>query len=212
MLVEKEARSVEEAIEEICNELGKRREELEFEVVEEKPRGILGFMGNKKVKVRAKPKDQQQEDEGLNYAKMVLERIILGIDVPAKVEGKAQEGKIYLNIKGDGSGLLIGRHGQTLDAIQYMVGRIVGKRMGEKRRVTVDTEGYRERRKSALERLARRMGDKAKSTGKVINLQPMNPRDRRVVHLTLKDDREVETRSEGEGELKIIKIIPRTKG
>ncbi|MBW2038347.1 MAG: Jag N-terminal domain-containing protein [Deltaproteobacteria bacterium] len=213
MLIEKEARNAEEAIEEICKELGKKREELEFEVIEEKSRGIFGLIGNKKVKVRARPKGPQEaEDEDLNYAKMVLERIIAGINVPAQVEGRVEGGRIYLNIKGDGSGLLIGRHGKTLDAIQYMVERIVAKGLGERKIVVVDTEQYRERRNEALERLALRMGEKVKSAGRAVSLQPMNPRDRRVVHLALKDYSEVETRSEGEGEMKSIKIIPRPRG
>ncbi len=215
MPIEKEARSAEEAIEEICRELGKNREELEFEIIEEKSRGIFGLMGNKRVRVRARLKEPQgieeEEDKGLTYAKMALERIIAGIKVPAKVEGRVEGGRIYLNIRGDGSGLLIGRHGQTLDAIQYIVGRIVGKQLGEKRIVVVDTEEYRERRRETLERLARHMSEKAKNTGRAISLQPMNSRDRRIVHLALKDDQGIETRSEGERELKSIKIIPRTK-
>jgi spoIIIJ-associated protein len=223
MPIEKEARSVEEAIEEICKEVGKKRDELEFEVIEEKSRGLFGLMGNKRVKVRARLKDEQREqekggetqeagDDALSYAKTVLERIIGGITVSAKVEGRVEGETIYLNIKGDGSGLLIGRHGQTLDAIQYIVGRIVGKQLGEKRIVVVDTERYRERRRENLERLAQRMGEKAKSTGRAVNLQPMNASDRRIVHLALKHDREIETRSEGEGGMKNIKIIPRKRG
>lgn len=225
MPIEKEAKSAEEAIEEICKELGKKREELEFEVIEEKSRGIFGWMGNKRVKVRAKLKGAQNDQEKgqeeetqearadvLTYAKTVLERIIAGITVPAQVEGRVEEGTIYLNIKGDGSGLLIGRHGQTLDAIQHIVGRMVGKQLGEKRMVVVDTERYRERRRENLEQLSRRMGEKAKSIGRAVSLQPMNASDRRIVHLTLKHDREIETRSEGEGGLRSIKIIPRKRG
>jgi len=225
MPIEKEAKSAEEAIEEICKELGKEREELEFEVIEEKSRGILGLMRNKRVKVRAsikgvqKDREKGQEEETqearadvLTYAKTVLERIIAGIAVPAQVEGRVEEGTIYLNIKGDGSGLLIGRHGQTLDAIQYIVGRMVGKQLGEKRMVVVDTERYRERRRENLEQLSRRMGEKAKSIGRAVSLQPMNASDRRIVHLALKHDREIETRSEGEGGLRSIKIIPRKRG
>ena len=231
MPIEKEARSAEEAIEEICKELGKERDELEFEVIEEKSRGIFGLMGNKRVKVRAQLKGegpdeekgeeaqeaggeeaQKGEEDALTYAKTVLERIVEGITVSAKVEGRVEGGTIYLNIKGDGSGLLIGRHGQTLDAIQYIVGRIVGKQLGEKRMVVVDTERYRERRKENLEQLAQRMGEKAKSTRRPVSLQPMSASDRRIVHLALKNDREIETRSEGEGGLKNIKIIPRKRG
>ena len=230
MPIEKEAKNAEEAIEEICKELGKERDELEFEVIEEKSRGILGLMGNKRVKVRAqlkgegrdKARDEEAQDQGekgqetgedvLTYAKTVLERIVGSINVSAKVEGRMEEGTIYLNIKGDGSGLLIGRHGQTLDAIQYIVGRIVGKQLGEKRMVVVDTERYRERRKENLEQMAQRMGEKAKSTRRPVSLQPMSASDRRIVHLALKNDREIETRSEGEGGLKNIKIIPHKRG
>ena len=202
---------------------------MECEVIEEKTRGIFGLMGNKRVKVRAQVKSEKHDEEkgeeaqetggektggedALTYAKTVLERIVGGISVSAKVEGRVEGGTIYLNIKGDGSGLLIGRHGQTLDAIQYIVGRIVGKQLGEKRMVVVDTERYRERRKENLEQLAQRMGEKAKSTRRPVSLQPMSASDRRIVHLALKNDREIETRSEGEGGLKNIKIIPRKKG
>jgi spoIIIJ-associated protein len=223
MPIEKEAKGAEEAIEEICKELGKEREELEFEVIEEKTRGIFGLMGNKRVKVRAtlkvEQRDQEKDEEAqeaggdaLTYAKTVLGRIVAGITVSAKIEGWVEGGTIYLNIKGDGSGLLIGRHGQTLDAIQYIVGRIVGKQLGEKRMVVIDTERYRERRKENLEQLAQRMGEKAKSTGRAVSLQPMSASDRRIVHLALKHDREIETRSEGEGGMKNIKIIPRKRG
>ena len=223
MPIEKEAKSVEEAIEKICTELGKEREELEFEVIEEKPRALFGLMGNKRVRVRARLKEVQPEQEkgqgaqeagndALTYAKTVLERIIAGIAVPSQVEARVEEGSIYLNIKGDGSGLLIGRHGQTLDAIQYIVGRIVGKQLGEKKVIVIDTERYRERRRENLERLSRHMGEKAKSTGRAVSLQPMSASDRRIVHLALKHDREVETRSEGEGSMKSIKIIPRKRG
>jgi spoIIIJ-associated protein len=236
MPIEKEAKSAEEAIEEICKELGKEREELEFEVIEEKTRGIFGLMGNKRVKVKATLKGEGRDQErgkeaqdrgekardrgqktqeaggdALTYAKTVLERIVGGIIGSAKVEGRVEGGTIYLNIKGDGSGLLIGRHGQTLDAIQYIVGRIVGKQLGEKRMVVVDTERYRERRQENLEQLAQRMGEKAKSTGRPVSLQPMSASDRRIVHLALKHDREIETRSEGEGGMKNIKIVPRKR-
>jgi spoIIIJ-associated protein len=221
MPIEIEAKSVEEAMERICEELGKKREELEFEVIEEKARGIFGLMGNKRVKVRGSLKEAQPEreekpaaapatgEDTLSYAKTVLERILAGIAVPSRVQGRVDGETIYLDIKGDGTGLLIGRHGQTLDAIQYIVGRIVGKQLGEKKVIVIDTERYRERRRENLERLSRQMGEKAKSTGRPISLQPMSASDRRIVHLALKHDRDLETRSEGEGSLKSIKIIPR---
>jgi spoIIIJ-associated protein len=250
MPIEKEAKSFEEAIEEICRELGKKREELDFEVIEEKGRGIFGLMGNKRVKVRATLKEpveksgeapeapkespvkatkdeekvigKQEEPRGkkevrsdaevLAFATAALEKIVAGIASSAHIEGRVDAETIYLTIKGDGSGLLIGRHGQTLDALQYLVGRIVGKQLGDRRMVVVDTEQYRERRRESLERLARHMAEKAKATGKAVNLQPMNASDRRIVHLTLKQDRSIETRSEGEGGMKTIRISPRKRG
>jgi spoIIIJ-associated protein len=225
MPIEIEAKSVEEAIERICKELGKEREELEFEVIEEKGRGIFGLMGNKRVKVRGRLKESQPKPEekkpaaapeigedALSYAKTVLERVLAGIAVPSQVEGRVDGESIYLDIKGDGTGLLIGRHGQTLDAIQYIVGRIVGKRLGEKKVIVIDTERYRERRRENLERLSRQMGEKAKKMGRAVSLQPMSASDRRIVHLALKHDRDLETRSEGEGSMKSVKIIPRKRG
>jgi spoIIIJ-associated protein len=225
MPIEIEAKSVDEAIEKICKELGKKREELEFEVIEEKARGIFGLMGNKRVKVRGRVKESQPTKEekkpaaipetgenALSYANTVLERILAGMAVPSQVQGRIDGETIHLDIKGDGTGLLIGRHGQTLDAIQYVVGRIVGKQLGEKRMIVIDTERYRESRRENLERLSRQMGEKAKSTGKAVSLQPMSASDRRVVHLALKHDRDLETRSEGEGSMRSIKIIPRKRG
>ncbi|OGP52492.1 MAG: hypothetical protein A2Y65_11645 [Deltaproteobacteria bacterium RBG_13_52_11] len=223
MPIEIEAKSVEEAMERICEELGKKREELEFEVIEEKSRGIFGLIGNKRVKVRGSLKEAQPEQEekpaaapamgedALSYAKTVLERILAEITVPSQVQGRVDGETIYLDIKGDGTGLLIGRHGQTLDAIQYIVGRIVGKQLGEKKVIVIDTERYRERRRENLERLSRQMGEKAKSTGRPVSLQLMSASDRRIVHLALKHDRDLETRSEGEGSMKSIKIIPRKR-
>jgi len=223
MPIEIEAKSVEEAMERICEELGKKREELEFEVIEEKARGIFGLMGNKRVKVRGSLKETQPEQEerpaaapargedALSYAKTVLERILAEITVPSQVQGRVDGETIYLDIKGDGTGLLIGRHGQTLDAIQYIVGRIVGKQLGEKKVIVIDTERYRERRRENLERLSRQMGEKAKGTGRPVSLQLMSASDRRIVHLALKHDRDLETRSEGEGSMKSIKIIPRKR-
>jgi spoIIIJ-associated protein len=181
------------------------------------------LIGNKRLRVRGRLKEAQPDrDRGqvsqeagkdaLTYAKTALERILSSITTAYEVEARMAEGLIYLNVKGDGSGLLIGRHGQTLDAIQYIVGRIVGKQMGGKKVIVVDTERYRERRRENLERLSRHMAEKAKGTGRPISLQPMSASDRRIVHLALQHDREVETRSEGEGGMRSIKIIPHKRG
>ena len=115
---------------------------------------------------------------------------------------------LELNIKGDGSGLLIGRHGQTLDALEYMVNRVLARRFKDAAPISIDTESYRARRRGQLHRMALAKGEEAKREHIAVTLEPMPPRDRRIVHLALKDDPLVTTRSEGEGFLRSIQIVP----
>ena len=105
--------------------------------------------------------------------------------------------------------LLIGRKGKTLDALQFIVNKIVNKALEKKVRVAVDSENYRQRREDSLTQLALRMGDKAKRIKKPVTMNPLNPRDRRIVHLALKEDDNLDTRSRGEGLLKKVVIIPK---
>jgi spoIIIJ-associated protein len=115
---------------------------------------------------------------------------------------------IELAIKGDGSGLLIGRHGQTLDSLEYLVNRILARRVKDAVPVTVDTESYRERRRRQLHRMALSMAEQTKREHASVTLDPMPPRDRRIVHLALKDDPLITTRSTGDGFLRTVEIIP----
>jgi spoIIIJ-associated protein len=113
-----------------------------------------------------------------------------------------------LIVSGEDSGLLIGRRGQTLDAIEYLLNRIVGREEKRGGRVTVDVERYRERRREYLDALAHRLASKVKETGRVITLNPLSPADRRVVHLALQGDSGVTTRSQGEGHYRKMLILP----
>ncbi|MGH7906091.1 MAG: RNA-binding cell elongation regulator Jag/EloR [Candidatus Binataceae bacterium] len=115
---------------------------------------------------------------------------------------------IELEIKGDGSGILIGRHGQTLDALEYIVNRLLARRIKEAATVVLDTESYRLRRRQQLHRMALSMGEQAKREHETVRLEPMAPRDRRIVHLALKDDPMITTRSSGDGYMRSIEIIP----
>jgi len=115
---------------------------------------------------------------------------------------------IELEIKGDGSGILIGRHGQTLDALEYLVNRIVARRIRDAAPVVLETESYRARRRQQLHRMALSMGERAKRDHRPVTLDPMPPRDRRVIHLALKDDPMLSTRSSGDGFLRSIEIVP----
>ncbi len=115
---------------------------------------------------------------------------------------------LELNIKGDGSGLLIGRHGQTLDALEYLVNRILARRIKDAAPISIDTESYRARRRGQLHRMALSKGEEAKREHQAVTLDPMPPRDRRIIHLALKDDPLLTTRSAGDGFLRAIQIVP----
>ncbi|MBW1860819.1 MAG: KH domain-containing protein [Deltaproteobacteria bacterium] len=114
-----------------------------------------------------------------------------------------------MKIEGDKSGLLIGRRGKTLDALQFIVNKIVNKALERRIRVVVDSENYRQRMEESLTLLALSMGDKAKRIKKPVTTNPLNPHDRRIVHIALKEDEKLDTKSQGEGLLKKIIIIPR---
>jgi spoIIIJ-associated protein len=115
---------------------------------------------------------------------------------------------IHIDIKGDGSGILIGRHGQTLDAMEYMINRLVARRIKDAVPVTLDVAAYRARRGQQLERMALAMGERAKRERQTVALEPMPPRDRRIVHLALKDDPLITTRSVGNGYMRALEIVP----
>lgn len=149
------------------------------------------------------------QEPDLILAKETLETILDLIPMDTRVNARRVDGNITLEIEGDSSGLLIGRRGRTLDALQYIVNKIVNKALERKVRVVIDSERYRRRRSDSLRQLALRMGEKAKRINKPVTTNPMNPADRRIVHLALKDDDQLDTRSRGEGLMKKVVIIPR---
>ena len=141
----------------------------------------------------------------------VLERILELMGESAKIEvvNDKRADNLELNIKGDGSGLLIGRHGQTLDALEYVVNRVLARRLKDAATpISIDTESYRARRRRQLHRMALAKGEQAKREHTAVALDPMPPRDRRIIHLALKDDPLVTTRSSGEGFLRSVEIMP----
>lgn len=206
--IEIEAKTVEEAIAKACEELKVPKERLSIEVLSNGSSGVLGLMGVKKAKILARVIPPNEESKGIK-AKRVLEDILGKIDAGAKVELKEVGEKIVLDIKGDGSGLLIGRRGQTLNALQYLVNKIVNRGSQDKRQVIVDTESYRERRKHSLIELAKRLSDKAKQKGVAVMTGPLDATDRRIIHLALKDDSGLITKSKGEGLYRRVVITPR---
>ncbi|GBC63802.1 RNA-binding protein [Desulfonema ishimotonii] len=151
-------------------------------------------------------------DEGLvQLGKEALQRIIDFITTDATVQVEQRDDRIRFNVEGGNAGILIGKRGQTLEAIQYLVEKIVNKSNGQRVRIQVDVEGYLDNRKANLESLAKRFAEKTGSSGKPSTMGPMNAHDRRIVHLALKDDNRVRTQSVGEGFYRKLVIFPKKK-
>lgn len=153
----------------------------------------------------------EADSAALEEARTILEEILKRIPVETEIEASIVNGAVYLDIKGDGSGLLIGKKGQTLDALQFLVNKIINKSSpaGEKIEVVVDTENYRMRKTENLREMAVKMSQKAKKTLKPVSFNPMPPHERRIIHLILAEDKEVYTKSYGEGALRRIIVYPR---
>jgi spoIIIJ-associated protein len=211
MEYEFEGKTTEEALENASRELDLPLEELIFDILEPGSAGIFGLVGGKKAKIKItldKPVEAINEN-GLRIAQEALETILELIPVETTVNAEQTDGKIALSIEGDKSGLLIGRRGKTLDALQYIVNKIVNKALDKKTYVVVDSENYRKRREESLTQQALKMGDKAKKIKKPVSTNLLNPHDRRIVHITLQDDNDLDTKSRGDGLLKKVVIIPK---
>jgi len=143
----------------------------------------------------------------LEMAKETLGKILSLIPVDAAISAEQANGKINVNIEGDASGILIGRKGKTLDALEYLVNRIVNNKSDKKIRVIVDSENYRQKHIDSLNQLALKIGEKVKKLKKSLSTSPLNPHDRRIVHLALKNDENLDTRSRGEGLMKKVVVI-----
>lgn len=148
-------------------------------------------------------------DEQIREASQLLAQILELMNEKSEIRrGEGDGESLELEVKGDGSGILIGRHGQTLDALEYLLNRIIARRIKDALPIMLDTEAYRARRRQQLHRMALSMGERAKRDHSAVKLDPMPPRDRRIVHLALKDDPMITTRSAGEGFLRAVEIVP----
>jgi len=231
-----EGKTTEEAIATACRKLQLSQDQMTIEVIEPGSAGIFGLVGSRKAKIRVippeeKPPQEVVSDEDLPSDKTVqadlsnkpdepderdvlvakesLEKILSLIPIDTTVHAEKNNGRIALSIEGDSSGLLIGRRGRTLDALQDIVNKIGNKALEKRVQVQIDSENYRQRRSETLTQMALKMGEKAKKIRKPVATNLLNPHDRRIVHLTLKDDRELDTRSRGDGILKKVVIIPK---
>jgi len=149
--------------------------------------------------------------EEIEIAKELTIGLIEQMGVKAEVEGFLKEGNLYLEVRGDQKGTLIGKYGRTLESLQMLINRMVNKRLKNAIRVILDIDDYRKKRSDNLAQMANRLGDKVKRTGHSLTVGPFNAHDRRIIHLTLKEDPYLKTESLGEEELKKMKIIPMKK-
>jgi len=234
--VETEGGSIDEAIDRALAALRVARDQVEIEILENAARGLFG-LGSRRAKVRASvrpplasaiegagqplspevsretPAHQSRSREAAAArAREVLEILLKHLVESPRVE-EVRDGDqgdtIRFVLSGGDSGIMIGRRGQTLDALEHLVGRIVSRDESELGvRIALDVEGYRQRRQESLEDLARRLAGKARATGRPVTLSPMSPRDRRIVHLTLDPEPGVSTTSEGDGLYRRVVILP----
>ena len=204
--MEIEGKSVEEAIETACQNFNLPADQLEIEIVSHGSSGIFGI-GTRKAKILASPKEPSDETS-LEEAKDILENLLSHIQIPTTVEAAWVEDQIRLDISSNGSGLLIGKRGQTLHSLQYIVNKIYNRRSSRKAHIIVDTENYRERRRKALTEVALNLGKRAKKSGKPASSSPLSAYDRRIIHLALKEDRQVRTKSKGDGAMRKVVVFP----
>lgn len=201
------ANTVEEALEEAEERLGMKRDRFEVEVIKEGKSGILGIGGEEAViKVRLLP---SVEEDLVKIAREVLDKLLNLLGVTAEVEVLSDQIPTTFNIKGDDLGILIGRHGQTIVSLEYIVKLIVAARLKGWQPLFIDIGGYREHRRSSLQQLALNLAEQVKLEHRDITLEPMSASERRIIHLTLADHPEVVTHSIGVGEDRKVVISPK---
>lgn len=192
--IEISAKTLNDAITEACQKFVVTSDKLDYIVVEEGSSGFLGI-GFKPavIKARVKGSVADKAKDFLNEVFSAMNMVVV-IDINYNEENR----NMNIELSGDEMGVLIGKRGQTLDSLQYLVSLVVNKDSEEYIRVKVDTEDYRERRKETLENLAKNIAYKVKRTKRSVSLEPMNPYERRIIHSALQNDRYVTTHSEGE--------------
>jgi spoIIIJ-associated protein len=203
--IEKSAGSVEEAVDAALEELGVSEQEAQIQIVQEPERGFLG-MGGQAAIVRVRVPDERASSADLEEEAALAEEFLDGLldrmDVDADIEHRFVDGVMYVDLLAgedpQGMGLLIGRHGQTLDALNEIVRSAVQRKTGTRCRIVVDVEDYRKRRRSQLAERAEQAARRVRRTGKQESLEPMNPFERKIIHDAAAEVGGVETTSEGE--------------
>ncbi len=201
--IEKTAKSIDEAVQLALEELGASRDMVEIEILEEATKGLFGILGGKEARVAVTLKQTSS-----TAAKEFLDDLFFAMGMNVNIDIAEENGSLDINLSGDDMGIIIGKRGDTLDAIQYLTSLAVNKVEGPYMKVSIDTENYREKRKEALVSLANRIADKVTRTGRRHIFEPMNPYERRVIHASLQDHESVHTYSVGEEPNRKVVIAP----
>ena len=201
--IEISAKTVDDAITDACQKFTVTSDKLEYEVVDEGKTGLLGI-GARPAVIKVSVKSSV-EDKAKDFLKDVF--AAMDLTVVANISYNEEENAMDIELSGDEMGILIGKRGQTLDSLQYLVSLVVNKDTENYVRVKVDTENYRKRRKETLENLARNISYKVKRTKRPVSLEPMNPYERRIIHSALQNDKYVTTYSEGDEPFRHVVVV-----
>ena len=206
--IEFSAKTVNDAITEACQKFVVTSDKLDYEVIEEGSSGFLGI-GSKPAVIKARVKSSVKDN-----AKDFLNSVFQAMNLTVVVDINYDEVNNSMNIdlSGDEMGVLIGKRGQTLDSLQYLVSLVVNKDVENYIHVKVDTENYRQRRKETLENLAKNISYKVKRTKRPVSLEPMNPYERRIIHSALQNDKYVMTHSEGDEPFRHVVVVLKKYG
>ena len=219
-VIEIEGKTVEDALEKALQELNVTEDQISYEIVEKPSKGLFGF-GSKSAKIKVSLLVKEPIEKAADFLKEIFATLKLDVsfeiakkDVPYEEDYRPQtqdgdnkkdyskynreKSHYVINLKGSNMGVLIGKHGQTLEALNYLTSIVANSDSGERIRIVLDIEGYRARREETLRKLALRLADKVKyKTGKIV-LEPMNPQERKIIHTALQNDNRIITYSEGE--------------
>ncbi|MGQ9603337.1 MAG: RNA-binding cell elongation regulator Jag/EloR [bacterium] len=206
-----EGRTVEEAVEKALSKFGLTIDQVDVQILDEGSKGVLGIVGTKQARVVVRKKSAA--DEVQRTIEALASGLMKLMDVSVQINVKVENGIHSLTIDTAGvDGLLIGRKAQTLEALEYLLRRMVSKQIKRSVRMQVDVGGYKKRRNASLRKRALAIAEKVKQSNKEMQLEPLSASERRIVHLALVNDPMVKTYTVGDGDLKNVVIAPQRKG
>ncbi|MBA4602865.1 RNA-binding cell elongation regulator Jag/EloR [Thermoactinomyces mirandus] len=202
------AQSIELAVQKACMALEVSPEEIQYQVIQQPRKGILGLFGKRDAIIEV---SVMEKESPAHLAQSFLEGVLERMKIPCQIETDSGTSEIRFNLKGEELAPLIGKQGRTLDALQTLVQAVVFQKHGYAARVTVDADGYRKRREKVIRELAKRMGDKVRKTKREITLAPMPASERKIVHQFVQQEEDLTTYSVGKEPKRCVVIAPKNK-